>query len=57
MYGNRFQYIAIEIEVDMNIRTLSYGDGIPIREKWEEFFSKQVKNRPEYYLELFAVVP
>lgn len=43
LYGNKLQYVAVEAEIEANIRSLSYAQGIPVREKWEEFFNKQVK--------------
>ena len=41
-YGTKLRYISITINTTIFGPTLGYQEGIPLRDKWEDFFSKKV---------------
>ena len=41
-YGHRLRYLAIALNTTIIPDRLSYKEGLPIYNEWEEFVSKQV---------------
>ena len=43
-YGTKLRYVSITINTTIFGATLGYREGIPLRDKWEDFISKKVNN-------------
>ena len=41
-YGTKLKYIAVSINTTIFGPTLGYREGLPLRDKWEEFVSTKV---------------
>ncbi len=41
-YGTRMRYAAIVVNTTINAASLGYPVGLPIRDNWEEWMTKQV---------------
>ena len=43
-YGTKLRYVALVVNTTLEGATLGYPKGLPIRDNWEEWLSKQVSN-------------
>lgn len=41
-YGNKLQYIAVEVNLTLSVYTLGYLEGKPVRDKWEQLMQEEV---------------
>ena len=42
-YGHRLKYLAIALNTTVKPDALSYEDGLPIHDEWEDFVTEQVR--------------
>ena len=58
-YNNKLRYMAIKVNLTLDGGTLSYPKAKPIRNKWEDYVSKEVFIYRTYgrcYCEVYSVI-
>ena len=44
VYGTRLRYAAVKVSTDINMASLGFRAGLPIRDAWEDFMTKEVSS-------------
>ena len=44
-YGTRLRYAAITVNLTVKPTTLAFPDGLPVRDEWEDFMTKEVSHQ------------
>ncbi|ESO86162.1 hypothetical protein LOTGIDRAFT_167395 [Lottia gigantea] len=55
--GNKFRYVAISIETDINGFYMGFEEGIPLIEAWEGFMKDQLSTMPKSLQKGFQISP